>query len=163
MKYRLFTLLTAILLLTSCNTEDDVMEIFIGKTWKLTYISTENSHTQYNFWNNDQESEQSFNALKQSDTFTVTFEGTDLNGITGGTFNAKGIKATINGQWNANGESHEMQTSSIQISSTETDKLAQAFITGFQNVIRYDGDSSNLYIYYEDKDKSIKRMNFKAQ
>ena len=65
MKYRLFTLLTAILLLTSCNTEDDVMEIFIGKTWKLTYISTENSHTQYNFWNNDQESEQSFNALKQ--------------------------------------------------------------------------------------------------
>ena len=87
----------------------------------------------------------------------------DLNGITGGTFNAKGIKATINGQWNANGESHEMQTSSIQISSTETDKLAQAFITGFQNVIRYDGDSSNLYIYYEDKDKSIKRMNFKAQ
>ena len=163
MKYRLFTLLTAILLLTSCNTEDDVMEIFIGKTWKLTYISTENSHTQYNFWNNDQESEQSFNALKQSDTFTVTFEGTDLNGITGGAFKANGINASIYGQWNANGESHEMQTSSIQISSTETDKLAQAFITGFQNVIRYDGDSSNLYIYYEDNDKSIKRMNFKAQ
>lgn len=163
MKYRLFTLLTAILLLTSCNTEDDVMEIFIGKTWKLTYISTENSHTQYNFWNNDQESEQSFNALKQSDTFIVTFEGTDLNGITGGTFKANGINASIHGQWNANGESHEMRTSETQISRTETDKLAQAFITGFQNVIRYDGDSSNLYIYYEDKDKSIKRMNFKAQ
>lgn len=163
MKYRLFTLLTAILLLTNCNTEDDVMEIFIGKTWKLTYISTENSHTQYNFWNNDQESEQSFNALKQSDTFIVTFEGTDLNGITGGTFKANGINASIHGQWNANGESHEMRTSETQISRTETDKLAQAFITGFQNVIRYDGDSSNLYIYYEDKDKSIKRMNFKAQ
>lgn len=163
MKYRLFTLLTVILLLNSCNTEDDVLEIFIGKTWKLTYISTENSHAQYNFWNNDQESELSFNALRQSDTFIVVFEGTDLNGMTSGTFNAKGIRATISGQWNANGESHEMQTGNTQINNSETDKLAQAFITGFQNVIRYDGDAGNLYIYYEDNNKSIKRMNFKAQ
>ena len=35
MKYRLFTLLTAILLLTSCNTEDDVMEIFIWQNLEV--------------------------------------------------------------------------------------------------------------------------------
>ena len=76
---------------------------------------------------------------------------------------SKDITATVNGQWNANGENHEMQTSNTKVSSSEKDKLAQAFITGLQNATRYEGDNSNLYIYYEDKDGSIKRMNFKAQ
>lgn len=163
MKEKLFALLAVILLLAGCNNEDDVLEIFTGKAWKLTYISTEKSHEQYNFWSNDQESEESFKALKESGTFTVSFEGTDLNGAIGGTFNAKAITATVNGQWNANGENHEMQTSNTKVSSSEKDKLAQAFITGLQNATRYEGDNSNLYIYYEDKDGSIKRMNFKAQ
>lgn len=163
MKNKLFALLAAVLLLAGCNNEDDVLEIFTGKTWKLTYISAENSHEQYNFWNNDKESEQSFSALKQEGTFTVTFEGTNLNNVVGGTFNAKGINATIDGEWNANGESHEMSTAKTHVSISEKDKLAQAFVTGLQNAIRYGGDDSNLYIYYEDKDGTVKRMNFKAQ
>lgn len=163
MKEKLFALLAVILLLAGCNNEDDVLEIFTGKTWKLTYISSENSYTQYNFWSSDQESEQSFSALAQSGTFTVTFEGADLNGTIGGSFNAKAITATINGQWSANGESHKMQTTDTTVSYSEKDKLALAFITGLQNATRYEGDSSNLYIYYEDQDGSTKRLNFKAQ
>lgn len=117
MKYKLFALLAAILLLAGCNNEDDVLEIFTGKTWKLTYIAAENSHEQYNFWSNDKESEQSFSALKQEGTFIVTFEGTNLNNAVGGTFNAKGINATIDGEWNANGGSHEMSTAKLTSAS----------------------------------------------
>lgn len=163
MRYKLLALLATILLLAGCNKEDDVLEIFTGKTWKLTYISTENSHEQYDFWSNSQESEQSFSALKQPGNFTVTFEGTNLNQTIGGTFNAKAINANIDGQWNANGESHEMHTSNTKVSYSEKDKLAQAFVTGLQNATRYDGDNNNLFIYYEDKDGTVKRMNLKAQ
>lgn len=154
--------LLTITLLTGCNTEDDVLEIFLGKTWKLTYISTENSNKQFDFWGSG-DSSSSMDALRQSHTFTVNFEGSEINAVTGGTFNATAISASINGQWNANGESKEMATSNVQVSYAEQDPLAIAFVRGLQNAVRYGGDSQNLYIYYKDNDNSIKRINLKAQ
>ena len=102
-------------------------------------------------------------ALKQTNTFTVSFEGSEINATTGGTFNATAITATINGQWNANGESKKMTTSDVRVSYAESDPLAIAFVRGLQNAIRYGGDSKNLYIYYKDNDNSIKRLNLIAK
>ena len=79
--------LLVLLLFAGCNMEDDVLEIFSGKTWKLTYISTENSNKQFDFWGSG-DSSQSMTALKQTNTFTVSFEGSEINATTGGTFNA---------------------------------------------------------------------------
>ena len=153
--------LLVLLLFAGCNMEDDVLEIFSGKTWKLTYISTENSNKQFDFWGSG-DSSQSMEALKQTNTFTITFEGSEINAITGGTFNATAITATVNGQWNADGKSQEMTTSNVQVSYAESDPLAIAFVRGLQNAVRYGGDSSNLYIYYKDNDNSIKRLNLIA-
>ena len=154
--------LLTLVVLAGCNTEDDVLEIFSGKTWKLTYISTENGHKQFDLWGSG-DSSQSMEALKQTNTFTVSFEGSEINGNTGGSFNATVISATVNGQWNANGASKEMTTSDVRVSYAEKDPLAIAFVRGLQNAVRYGGDSNNLYIYYKDNDNSIKRLNLRAQ
>ncbi len=162
---RLSTFILSLLtffLLAGCSTEDDVLEIFLGKTWKLTYISTENGHKQFDFWGSS-DSSQSMEALGQPNNFIVTFEGSEINATTGGTFNARAITATVNGQWNANGNNQEMTTSNVQVSYAERDPLAIAFVRGLQNAVRYGGDSQNLYIYYKDNDNSIKRINLKAQ
>ena len=154
--------LLSLVLLAGCNTEDDVLEIFLGKTWKLTYISTENSNKQFDFWGSG-DSSQSMTALKQTNTFTVSFEGSEINATTGGTFNATAITATINGQWNAKKKKKKMTTSDVRVSYAESDPLAIAFVRGLQNAIRYGGDSKNLYIYYKDNDNSIKRLNLIAK
>lgn len=149
--------------LMGCNTEDDVLEIFLGKTWKLTYIATEDSHAPFDFWGDGKSGEHYAEALEGENAFILNFEGTDFNGTTGGTFNARALTATINGNWNANGDSKDMTTNNVEVSHSESNALAQAFIRGLQNAIRYGGDSSNLYIYYEDNDNTIKRMNFIAR
>ena len=128
--YILFLL--TLVMFTGCNMEDDVLEIFLGKTWKLTYISAEDSNKQFDFWGSG-DSSQSMEALKQANTFTVTFEGSEINAIIGGTFNATAITASVNGQWNADGSSKEMTTSNIRVSYAESDPLAIAFVRGLQN------------------------------
>ena len=45
-------------LLVACNTEDDVMEIFTGRTWKLVRITDESSQNQFDFWNGDEAAQQ---------------------------------------------------------------------------------------------------------
>ena len=154
--------LLTLFLLAGCSTEDDVLEIFVGKTWKLTYISTENGHKQFDLWGSG-DSSQSMEALGQANNFIVTFEGSEINATTGGTFNARAITATVSGQWNANGSNREMTTSNVQVSYAENDPLAVAFVRGLQNAVRYGGDSKNLYIYYKDNDNSIKRINLIAK
>lgn len=163
---RLSTFILSLLtffLLAGCSTEDDVLEIFLGKTWKLTYISTENNpRVPFDFWGDGTPGKHYAETL-EGDVCIITFEGSEINDITGGTFNAIAISATINGQWNANGESHEMTTSNVRISHTENNPVAIAFVRALQNAIRYEGDSQNLFIYYKDNDNSIKRINLIAR
>ena len=45
------------------------------------------------------------------------------------------------------------------LSGNETDVLAKAFINGLQNVIRYEGDANNLFIYFSDG-QTVKYMGF---
>ena len=162
--FSLLGLLMLSALLSSCNNEDDVMDIFVGKTWKLTYISTENSNQMYDFWgDNEQARKNSTNALAREGTFILNFEGSELNNTTGGTFNATGISATISGRWNANGETRDLSTSNVTRNRSENDALANAFYTGLVKAFRYEGDENNLYIYYTDNDNSVKRLNLKAQ
>ena len=70
----------------------------------------------------------------------------------------KGISGVINGKWTANSETREMSTSGTSVSNSESDVLAAAFIQGLNNAIRYEGDENNLFIYYKDKDGSVKFM-----
>ena len=92
-------LVTALPMLCGCNNEDDVVEIFTGKTWKLSKISAEGTNIQFNHWPNDNANgdafKQSMDLLRGSGNFTITFSGGEINGITGGTFNGRGVNATF--------------------------------------------------------------------
>ena len=36
--------------LSACDQEDDVIDIFTGKTWYMTYIAVEGQNKMYDFW-----------------------------------------------------------------------------------------------------------------
>lgn len=163
MIHMLHLLVLAIIATTfgGCNNEDDVIEIFTGKTWKMTFIAAEGSNKQFDFWGgNETQRENSMNALAQSSNFTLEFVGTDLNTTTGGTFNGHGVLSAVSGSWTANGASNDLALSNVKISRNETDALAKAFVTGLQNAYRYTGDNQNLYIYYKENG-NVKFMAFR--
>ena len=73
-------------LLSGCDNEDDVIGIFTGKTWKLSRLTNKGSNAQFypNLWNNNEEEmKKSLDKLyNQKSTFTLNFEGTELDGNT---------------------------------------------------------------------------------
>lgn len=147
--------------MAGCNTEDDVIDIFTGKTWKMTYIAAEGSNKQFDFWGgNETARENSMNALTQSGNFILEFVGTDLSNTTGGDFEGHAVQANISGTWTANGTSKDLTLSKIKVSHNESDALAKAFVTGLQNAFRYEGDNQNLYIYYKENN-NVKFMAFR--
>lgn len=90
-------MLTMLLGLSACNNEDDVMEIFNNKTWKLARITTEKGKDQFyqGLWNNEAEENASRELLKAEGNFTLNFNCAEVNGEVIGTVNAHGVKASI--------------------------------------------------------------------
>ena len=83
--YHVLLLLLFPLFFASCNTEDDVIEIFTGKTWKLTFIATEGSYEQVDFWSgNEAARKKSMEELAKSGTFILNFNGDEINGVVEG-------------------------------------------------------------------------------
>lgn len=165
MKKRLTYLLLLLLLplLGGCDTEDNVLEIFTGKTWKLTYIALEGQHQMFDFWNeNTDAARRSLQLLEQGSTFIIEFNGSETADYVGGDFEAQAVNRSITGNWAANGASRELSLNNLRTSGNDSDILAQAFLTGLQNAVRYSGDSQYLYIYYEDG-QTTKCMAFHIQ
>ena len=75
--YKLFALLTIFLTLTSCNNKDDVMEIFTGKTWKLTRLTTEGSSNRFlsGLWDNEDSYNNSIEKLNSAGNYIINFYG----------------------------------------------------------------------------------------
>ena len=165
MKKKLTYLLLLLLLplLGGCDTEDNVLEIFTGKTWKLTYIALEGQHQMFDFWNeNTDAARRSLQLLEQGSTFIIEFNGSETADYVGGDFEAQAVNRSITGNWAANGASRELSLNNLRTSGNDSDILAQAFLTGLQNAVRYSGDSQYLYIYYEDG-QTTKCMAFHIQ
>lgn len=149
--------------LSACNNEDDVMEIFNDKTWKLARLTNEGGKEQFysGLWTNTTDEENSRSALQQEGNFTLSFNLAGMNDAQG-TIEAHGIRANIN---NAsvivNGEDQTMSISG-RISGTETDPLAKAFLNGLLNVFKYEGDNRSITLYFKDG-TTTKVMGFTVQ
>lgn len=143
-------------LLSGCDNEDDVIGIFTGKTWKLSRLTNKGSNAQFypNLWNNNvEEMKKSLDKLyNQKGTFTLNFEGTELDGeLMGTTVNGQGIKSSVSGTWKADGKSQSLSLYlKVNNNSAESDALAKAFISGLQNVYKYEGDANSLTLYFKD-------------
>lgn len=135
--------------LASCSSDDDVVEIFTGKTWKLSYISAEGNHKWIDLWGTSDEAYQaSMKLLEVEDNFTLGFSGSEVEGATSGTLTGQGVRVRFTGTWRADGESRELMVG-LQATGTESDVLAKEFLNGLRNVVRYGGDAKNLFIYYK--------------
>lgn len=154
-KIKIYTQLLLVALLTpvlsACDQEDDVVDIFTGKTWYMTYIAVEGQNKMYDFWQGNEEARiQSFKTIV-GDNYTLTFDGADLgNSIGGGTFSGKVTSINVSGSWNANGENRTLVLETKN-TGTDADKyLGKEFVEGLKNAVRYGGDNKNLYIYYNE-------------
>lgn len=154
---RCLGMIAMLVLLAGCNDEDDVMSIFTGRTWKLSFISAENSIVQYDFWNGDNaKREQSMKGLAQESSYQLDFEGVEQNGTAGGSFKGQALTATVEGKWNANASNGELTLTDVKTGRNETDALAAAFVLGLKNAYKYEGDENNLFIYYDIKGVHMK-------
>ena len=87
----------------------------------------------------------------QKSTFTLNFEGTELDGeLMGTTVNGQGINSSVNGTWKADGASGSLSISVKVTGAAESDALAKTFISGLQNVYKYEGDANSLTLYFKD-------------
>lgn len=145
----LFSLLP---ILSGCNNEDDVIEIFTGKTWKLSRLTNKDSSAQFypGLWQDEKAAENSKEALKAGDNFTLIFEGSKLNGeLMGARISGQGIRSGFDGSWSADGKSQSL-TLNPEIKGSESDALAKAFINGLKAVYKYEGDANSLTLYFKD-------------
>ena len=68
----------------------------------------------------------------------------------GTTVNEQGINSSVNGTWKADGASGSLSISVKVTGAAESDALAKAFISGLQNVYKYEGDANSLTLYFKD-------------
>lgn len=162
----LLLLLTLLPVVSGCNNEDDVIEIFTKNTWKLSRLTTKDSSEQFlpNLWNNEKDFNASMYDLtqgNQGNNFTINFTGTELNGeIMGTNVDGRGIKSTFTGTWTVK-KKKELRIY-LKVNGSETDPLAREFISGLQTVYEYDGDSNSLTLYFDDGQRT-KVIGFTAQ
>lgn len=143
-------LLACLPIFSACNDEDDVIEIFTGKVWKLNRLNIEGNSGQFlALWSTEQAYNQSMTALRTEGNYTIEFTAPDVN-VAGGDFTAHGIRATVTGQWNADGKSHTISITSVRVSGSETDPLAREFVNGLQELSSYEGDSRTLTLKYAE-------------
>lgn len=154
----LLLVLSLLSVLSGCDNEDDLIELFAGKTWKLSRLTTEGSKAQFiDFWNNDPKAmEKSMDLLYNNEsTYTLNFEGSELDGeLMGTTFTARGINATVTGTWKADGKDHTISLNIERTTGSESDPLAKAFIAGLQNIYKYEGDASSITLFYKEGQKT---------
>ena len=68
----------------------------------------------------------------------------------GTSVNGQGINSSVNGTWSADGKSQSLNFNLKISGSAESDALAKAFISGLQNVYKYEGDANSLTLYFKD-------------
>lgn len=154
-------------LASSCNDEDDVIEIFTGKTWKMSRL-TDNEKNAPQFykgiWNSEKEQLRSMEYLNRDGNFTVTFEGTEINGEIDGTqVVIQGIQSKMTGTWTANGQDNTLKLQLKKTEGSETDPLAKAFMAAMKNVYKYEGDVHQLTLYYKHDQNIVRKIGFFKQ
>ena len=145
----IFALLCLLPLLIGCSNSDDVSDIFVGKTWRLNYISTGGKDTAwYNFPGVTPENIQQY--AGRTKTFTASFSGLQSGDIISGTFTGQG-SLSAGGKWSGNGHSGTFTTSEVWGDPSDAnDMVATKILYGLTNAKSYSGDTNgNLFIYFD--------------
>lgn len=108
---------------TACSKEDDINEIFIDRSWTLSFI---------------QEGADKF--VPEKGDYIILFKNKTFTLTTPSS-------ATINGNWQADGGSRSMRLSNIRTSgSLSEDNIGKKMFNMLQNTTSYSGDANWLQI-----------------
>lgn len=153
-------LLLALPMLSACNQTDDVIDIFTGKTWKLTGIFYDKGSNEWcmDYWNSKEEKDASDKLFEKAETYTIRFTGIKNENAGQGEYEGYATHSAIKGQWVANGDNNSFQIGGQAPPGNNEDVLAKAFINGLIGASKYEGDENNLRIYFEDTDKKDRRF-----
>lgn len=158
---KIFTILSIVVALSSCNDTDNVYKIFTKDTKKLTMLLTASSTNpkEQNFWGDDLQAKIKSMEIKEIEgNYEINFEGETDGDYAWGTFKGRVVNATIEGTWSANGSNHEASLT-VRVNGRETDPLANAFIAALrEGVFKYEGDDQSLSLFYDPKNKSLKKF-----
>lgn len=144
--------LVLIPVLSGCNGTDDVQKIFTGKTWKMTNITRgkKDEGKWFTFPGVTEKDYESYDPIKGSRAFRISFEGSTLDDVISGKFNSVSPSSiTINGSWNANARNNDFHASIEKSSPSSGDALGKYIIEAIQKATSYEGDEYNLFLYYE--------------
>lgn len=148
-KYAWLIILLLPFLFSSCNDTDDVQEIFTGRTWRLTYITKKNEHGWYKFPGVNESVYKTYDPITGSRKFIIDFTGNTVDDILTGDFTGNGA-VQMNGTFMANGENNVFSTGMKSSSVVNTqDTLGKFIIEGMRGAYSYEGDTRNLFLYYE--------------
>lgn len=159
MKNKYLLLLFLVLpFVSACDRSDDVIGIFTGKPWKLTYISKAGSKKPalYDFWDNASSYQQAIKEMNKDGAYTIAFSGEETDDIAKGVFDGKLYALDYKGNWSADGKSNEFHASNV--TGVAKALLDGYYMEGIKNATRYEGNYDNLYLYYTYKDKSNKEI-----
>ncbi len=130
----IITVSVSSVLMAGCDNEDDIDELFIGKTWYIrgatfngTSINGENVKELYAVPN----------------TYKISFSS--------GTFNGTLVSgSSFRGIWHADGKSRNLTLKIQQQSGIEINRLSQQIFDVINNATRYSGDSNVMQIYKDN-------------
>lgn len=141
-KISLLLILTCIVTLFSgCNNTENVKELVVGKTWRLSCFYYKNGNKAIDRYPNADKI-----LMDNLNGFYVQFYENN-------TFEGKGAKSRFSGTWRADGKSNEFSINVTQQEGTETETIAIDFINAVKGVVSYKCDYYNLSLYYKDKNE----------
>lgn len=144
------SMIIALVVLSGCNQNDDLTEIFLKYNKKLTNIVERKSGkpTPYKKWKKSEEER-----LREPVNYILTFSGIEKNGeIANGTFIFKLVNQTITGNYFVDGKSRKIWTTNVHTESgNDSDSPAKEVIKAMKNLKHYEGDSNTFSLYYKDE------------
>lgn len=130
--YTLFIYMAIVLGLAGCKNEDDIEEIFVGKTWYITggYVqgrplAGDDLHT----------------LCQSSQEYLVSFSQDTFTGVLSGT--------TYAGKWEANGKKRSFRLEIRQEANPQS-QLDRLIYSTMKNATRYEGDSNIIRLHADD-------------
>ena len=131
--YTLFTCMAMALCLTACRQEDDIEEIFTGKTWYITSGCVQGHPLAGDDIKTLCQDSQAYLVSFSQDTFTgVLSSGT-----------------TYSGTWEADGKSRSFSLA-VRQEATPQSQLDRHIYNTLRGTVRYEGDTNIIHLYADD-------------
>lgn len=120
---------------TSCDNEDDISDIFVGRTWYVTGATVNGQSI---------DGDELKEIYAQADSYHLTFTATAFSGCLV-------VGSTLSGSWTADGKSHAISLQIKDAKSVESSTVSRNIYYILRDAASYKGDVNELRIYKDSQ------------